>query len=219
MNTNETSLTTGGETEAALLRRFAQNGDAEAFSEIAHRHAGLVYGTCLRVTGDAQHAADLAQETFFQLLKNAGRITASLASWLHQVATRRLIDLIHRESARRRREQDYAFFSTDVNEWADISPHVDEALNELEVELRKILILHFPQGQTMASIAEARSISQPTVSGRIQQGLVLDLKLRPARQPVRIVRSNETPFPLCAFLALSCGSPFFPASRLNPMNL
>ena len=40
------------ESETILLRRFAATGDPEAFSEIVRRHAGLVYGACLRVLAD-----------------------------------------------------------------------------------------------------------------------------------------------------------------------
>jgi hypothetical protein len=46
-----------------LLRQFTQTGDAEAFSEITRRYAGLVYATCLRVTGDAECARDATQDT------------------------------------------------------------------------------------------------------------------------------------------------------------
>ena len=82
--------------ESTLLRQFVQTGDAEAFSEITRRYAGLVYGTCLRVTGEAEHARDATQETFYQLLLSAGKVTGSLGGWLHQVATRRAVDLVRR---------------------------------------------------------------------------------------------------------------------------
>ena len=55
--------------EISLLRRFANKGDSEAFSEIVQRHAGLVYGACLRVLEDKTRAADVVQETFFHLYK------------------------------------------------------------------------------------------------------------------------------------------------------
>ena len=45
------------ESENILLQRFSQTGDAEAFSEIVRRHAGLVYGACLRVLEDKNRAA------------------------------------------------------------------------------------------------------------------------------------------------------------------
>jgi DNA-directed RNA polymerase specialized sigma24 family protein len=87
------------ESESALLRRFADGGDAGAFAEIVRRYAGLVYGTCLRVLADADKAADATQETFFQLMKKADAITGSLGAgcigspsarrWILSVMTRR----------------------------------------------------------------------------------------------------------------------------------
>ncbi len=93
------------ESEASLLRRFTQRGDADAFAQLTRLYSGMVYGTCLRITGNQEAAADAAQDTFFEFLKNARRVTGSLGGWLHQVATRRAVDRIRRESSRRQREQ------------------------------------------------------------------------------------------------------------------
>ncbi len=74
----------------------------EAFSDIVQRHAGLVYGACLRVLSDHDKAADATQETFLELLRNAEKITGSLSSCLHRVATRREINMVVKDSSRRR---------------------------------------------------------------------------------------------------------------------
>ena len=70
------------ENENIALRRFAERGDSEAFAELVREHSGLVYGTCLRILGDQNLAADATQETFFQLLRNARTISGSVSSWL-----------------------------------------------------------------------------------------------------------------------------------------
>lgn len=159
--------------ENILLRRFVKTGDAKAFSEIVRRHAGLVYGACLRVLEDRDRAADAVQETFFQLLRNAGEITGSVPSWLHRVATCKSIDAIRKDSSRRRREAEYLTNQPrETAKWQDISPHVDEALNELDEEIREILMQHFFQGRSMRDIANGIGISQPTVSRRIESGVV-----------------------------------------------
>ena len=160
------------EHETILLRRFTQTGDAEAFSEITRRYAGMVFGACLRVTGDAGRAQDATQDTFFQLLKQAAKVTGSLGGWLHQVATRRAVDLVRRDNARRQREQ--AFVANAVREtdvWADISPLVDEAMNEIEPDQRELLLRHFLQDQTTVQMAAAEGVSQPTMSRRVEGAL------------------------------------------------
>lgn len=158
--------------ESMLLRQFVQTGDAEAFSEITRRYAGLVYGTCLRVTGDAEHARDATQETFYQLLLSAGKVTGSLGGWLHQVATRRAVDLVRRDSARRQREQAFAADAVcETDAWTEISPLVDEAMGEIEPDQRALLLRHFLQGETTVSMAAAAGMSQPTMSRRIDGAL------------------------------------------------
>lgn len=166
------------ENEIVLLRRFAETGDAEAFSEIVRRHAGLVYGVCLRVLEDKNRAADVVQETFLQLLRQAGEITGSVSGWLHRVAARKAIDVVRREGRRRKREARYAATKGRATEkWNDISEYVDEALDELDEQSREILIQHFFEGRTTTDIANEKGISQPTVSRRIESG-VAELRTR-----------------------------------------
>ncbi len=74
--------------DSLLLQRFCDSRDPEAFSEIVRLYAGVVYGACQRIVNDSDLAADVAQETFFQLLRNAGSVSGSLAGWLNTVATR-----------------------------------------------------------------------------------------------------------------------------------
>ncbi len=158
--------------EISLLRRFANKGDSEAFSEIVRRHAGLVYGACLRVLEDKTRAADVVQETFFQLYKDAGRITGSVPNWLHSVATRKAIDVVRKDTRRRRREAKYAADKIrGAESWEDISAYIDEGLDELDDQTRQILIQRFFEGRSMADIAGGMGISQPTVSRRVESGV------------------------------------------------
>lgn len=160
------------ETEVVLLRRFARTGDAEAFSEIIRRHAGLVYGAAWRILADMDRASDVAQETFLQLTKDAAKVTGSLPGWLHRVATHKAIDLVRRDSSRKHRETRYAAGQPrEVRSWRDISPHVDEGLNTLDTELREILVAHFLEGRSTRQIASVRGISQATVSRRLEAGV------------------------------------------------
>jgi RNA polymerase sigma factor (sigma-70 family) len=130
--------------------------------------------TCRRILGDETQAADAVQETFFQLTKDADRITGSLGSWLHKVATRRAVDVIRQNASRRRREQSYASDAVcRTDTWSEVEPAVDEALEQLPDNLREVLLLHFLQGRTTTQIAAAQGLSQPTISRRMNEGLEL----------------------------------------------
>lgn len=158
------------ESESVLLERFA-GGDAEAFAQIVGRYAGLVYGTCLRVLADADRAADATQETFFQLTKNTRRIRGSLGAWLHRVAVRQAVDRIRSDSARRKRERVYAAQVDEAPTWHEVSPCVDEALEQLDDRTRELLIRHYLEGRSMAELADESGVSRPTISRQIDSGL------------------------------------------------
>ncbi len=163
------------ESDSVLVRRFARDHDGKAFALLVGRYADMVYATCRRVVRDDAQADDAVQETFFHLVKNASRIRGSLGSWLHQVATRRAIDLIRQNAARRRREQAYVIEkdSPGENTWSEIEPAVDEALEELPETCRELLVLHFLQGRSTIQIAAAKGVSQPTISRRMSEALEL----------------------------------------------
>ena len=160
------------ESEHILLQRFAKTGDPEVFSELVQRHAGLVYGACLRILADKDRAADAVQDTFFHLLRSTHGITGSLPNWLHRVATRKAIDVLRRDSSRKQREAQYtANRPREVTKWQDLSPYIDEVLEELDDGTRDILVQHFFEGQTATDIASKHGISQPTVSRMIESGV------------------------------------------------
>ncbi|MBN2588988.1 MAG: sigma-70 family RNA polymerase sigma factor [Sedimentisphaerales bacterium] len=165
------------ESEFILLRRFSGNGDSEAFAQIIKQHAPMVYGVCLRILSNREIAADVVQDTFFQLVCDAAEITDSLSNWLHSVATYKAINLVRSDSRRKQRELIYAADSKNAESednkaaWREISFYIDEEIEKLDVLTREVIILHFFEGQKMTEIAEKFDISQPTVSRKIESGL------------------------------------------------
>src|SRR5687767_5474775 len=145
------------ENDFALLRRFAGDGDEEAFAEIVKRYAGVVYATSYRVVQDRGRAEDVAQEVFFKLLRRPHAVSQSLGGWLHQCATRLALDEVRSETARRKREANRRIETNEVEQqastWQEISPHVDEALAVLPEESRELLVSHFLNGKSQSTIA------------------------------------------------------------------
>ena len=84
------------EGEALLLHRVARQADAQAFGELVHQYAQLVYGTAYRILRNQSDAADITQETFIALHQHADRISESLTAWLHRVASNKAFDLLRR---------------------------------------------------------------------------------------------------------------------------
>jgi RNA polymerase sigma factor (sigma-70 family) len=163
------------ENDFALLDRFANHGDEEAFAEIVRRYAGVVYATSYRVVQDRGRAEDVAQEVFFKLLRKPHSVSQSLGGWLHQCATRLALDDARSETARRKREANRRIErpddETQAQTWAELSPHVDEALATLPEEYRELLVGHFLQGKSQNAIAVETRTSPATISRRMRDAV------------------------------------------------
>jgi RNA polymerase sigma factor (sigma-70 family) len=161
-------------TDVNLIEQYARDRDAEAFAGLVQRHAPMVYGVGLRITGNPADAEDVAQECFLALARQASDVVASPAGWLHAKARTASLNILRR-AARRRTHEDRAAAanaaSAEEPGWDDIAPHVDQALAELPDELREPLVLHFLEGQTQADVAAALGLNQSTVSRRLDKGV------------------------------------------------
>src|SRR5581483_3506794 len=89
----EVPLSTEGQQVVAARRR-----EPGAFEALVRRHQGPLYNFCLRMLGQTEDAADVAQETFVQLYSHLHRLDERepLAPWLFRVARNRCIDVIRR---------------------------------------------------------------------------------------------------------------------------
>jgi len=162
------------ELDLMLLERFREDGDQEAFAEIVRRYAAAVFSTCMRILGDKAQADDVSQETFFRLSQKPESVKQSLGGWLHTAATRLAIDAVRSEASRAQREAKYEPKPpSESMQWAEISPHVDQALAELPDETRALLVRHFLQNVSQCMLASEMRTSPATVSRKIKSGVDL----------------------------------------------
>lgn len=163
------------EPDALLLRRLAETGDSQAFAEIIHRYAGVVFAASLRILRDEARAQDVSQETFFRLLRQPRLVSHSLGGWLHRSATHLAIDIKRSELSRRHRERNY-WLQQEASRpiepsWEEVSPYVDQALNEIPDPMRTLLVRHFLQGIPQAQLAAEMQLSPATISRKIKSGV------------------------------------------------
>lgn len=160
--------------EAQLLRQYAANQDAEVFAEILRKHQGLVYGTCLRILGNAADAEDAAQECFLRLARHADSIRSSLSGWLHCCATNIALNVLRQGHARLKREvaysQERAEAETEAT-WQDIAPSVDRAIEQLPPEIRAAVIARFLEQRPQAEVAEKLGITRGVLRRRLDAGV------------------------------------------------
>jgi RNA polymerase sigma-70 factor (ECF subfamily) len=82
----------------------ARLGDPVAFNRLVLRYQDSVYSLCVRLTGNAEDAADAAQEAFLSAYRNLGGYRGgSFRSWLFRIAANSAYDVMRQ---RRRRPAD-----------------------------------------------------------------------------------------------------------------
>jgi RNA polymerase sigma-70 factor, ECF subfamily len=84
------------EDDRALMQRFQDAGDAEAFERLFERHTGALYRFLLRLSGSPAVAEDVSQQTWLKLLELAERggyrADAPFRSALYALARNRYVD-------------------------------------------------------------------------------------------------------------------------------
>lgn len=164
--------------EAALLRRYAEEGSQAAFTELVRGHVDLVYNAALRRTGgDAHLAADVAQQVFISLAWNARKLSQHtvLSAWLHTATRNAALNLVISEQRRKAREQ--AAFALEPPgsgaglDWDQVRPVIDAAIDELPETDRAAVVLRFLERRPFAEIGAALRITEDAARMRTERAL------------------------------------------------
>jgi RNA polymerase sigma factor (sigma-70 family) len=165
--------TTNEPTDAALLTRFAADGDGRAFAALVERHGGMVLGVCRRLVGHEQDAEDAFQATFLVLARKAGAIRRheSVGPWLYGVAQR--VARKARETTARRQIReatlDEALAAGPMADEpdAEVRAAVNAAVGELAPRFLRPVVLCYFQGQSTEDAARALGCPRGTILSRL----------------------------------------------------
>lgn len=86
------------------LAQAVSRGAISCMADLYERYNQMVYGLCLRMTGDMSEAEDLTQDVFIQLIKKVGsfRGDSRFSTWLYRLTINQV--LMHFRNTIRRRE-------------------------------------------------------------------------------------------------------------------
>jgi RNA polymerase sigma factor (sigma-70 family) len=178
-------------TDQALLERFLNNRDEDAFAELVGRHGPMVRATCLRHLGDTPEVDDAFQAVFLVLVRKARHIANRnlLGPWLYTVAARaahRVLAVKRRTQTRERSvnpmPEPMVSGRAEPNDWL---PLLDHALQSLPDKFRAPLILCDLEGQSREEAAQNLAVPQGTLSSRLARGRDL-LRIRLLRRSVAV---------------------------------
>lgn len=156
---------------------WAEARSEAAFTALVARHAGLVYGTALRIlSNNSQAAQDVTQAVFVHLAQKASRIEpALLGAWLYRQAWYAAHKTLRQNQRRARREKEavnMGSLESDQNPlWTELAPCLDEAMSNLNANDQAALVLRFFQQKDFRKVGEALGTSEDTAQKRVSRAL------------------------------------------------
>ena len=171
------------EQEAQIVQRVL-SGDVNAFETLVLEYEKNVYSITQRMTGNAEDAADMTQETFikaYNSLQNF-RGDSKFSVWLYRIATNVCLDFLRSKSRKptlslsveddegEETQMDIADESQSPETLLErglTRDAVRRGLNALNEEYRQILLLREIQGLSYEEIASVLTLEVGTVKSRI----------------------------------------------------
>jgi RNA polymerase sigma factor (sigma-70 family) len=166
--------------DATLLRLYAEKRFEAAFTELVRRHVDLVYGAAMRRTGgDTHRAADVAQQVFTTLAREARKLSrhAILPAWLHTATRNAALNLMISEQRRKVRESEAVALEASIAcgepapEWERIRPLLDGAIDELPEADRAAVVLRFLERRGFAEVGVALKVSADAARMRTERAM------------------------------------------------
>ena len=166
------------------LVQAARQGQLEAFEELVARHRDKVYARALSILHNEEDAVDLSQEAWIKAWQRLEQFQgeSSFATWITRIVINVCLDHLRRqkrwpsESIEALEEEtgnrDWLLPPVTVNptaglERAELQARIWQALGQLSVAHRTVLILHEFEGMEYRKIAEIMGCSIGTVMSRL----------------------------------------------------
>lgn len=155
----------------------AKKGNQEAFRQLISSYKGIVFRHALALLNDRMEAEDVTQEAFVKVYYSLAKLENEYAfvSWLTRIVTNLCYDKNKKISKKN------AFLSDELCENSmhkGLTPieqsmnkmSIKEALQQLPLDQRNVLILREVQGYSYSEISDMLKIPLGTVKSRINAG-------------------------------------------------
>jgi RNA polymerase sigma-70 factor (ECF subfamily) len=161
--------------DAELLARVSR-GDEAAIEQVYERYGGACFALARRILDDRGLAEDVVQQVFLALWQGHGfdPSRGAVSTWLLSVTHHKAVDVVRRESRRRKAASDDALMEIaatgpgpEDEAWRLLrAERTRAAIAELSAEHREVLLLAYYGGYTQTEIARLTGLPLGTVKSR-----------------------------------------------------
>jgi RNA polymerase sigma-70 factor (ECF subfamily) len=165
--------------DAECVRRV-QQGDTDSFEILVRRHQRTIFNLVYRLLGDYDEAAEVAQEVFLSAYKSIGQFRgdANFSTWLYRIGLNHAST--RRKSLNNTQQRHVPLDGTEAIadgavdparsfEHKEIQQRVQQALNSLDPDDARIILLRDLQDVPYEDVAEMLDIPVGTVKSRLHR--------------------------------------------------
>jgi RNA polymerase sigma-70 factor (family 1) len=166
--------------EADLLHRI-QQGDESAFASLFYAYKDKLYGFILGITHSEARAEDILQDVFLKIWQHKTSISeiTNFNAYLYRLAQNQAIDELRKFSKETcslsaifSLEEDLATPDpVEILINKEIKSKIEEAVNQLPPQQKKIFTLHKEQGFQHEEIAQQLNLSVSTIQNHMRLAL------------------------------------------------
>jgi RNA polymerase sigma factor (sigma-70 family) len=151
------------------------------WEQVVREHSARVYRLAYRLSGNAQDAEDLTQDTFIRVFRSLADFSpGTFEGWLHRITTNLFLDMVRRRQRIRfdalpeDTERIAGSAPSPEQVYADthLDPQVQAALDALPPDFRVAVVLCDIEGLSYEEISATLGIKLGTVRSRIHRGRV-----------------------------------------------
>jgi RNA polymerase sigma-70 factor (ECF subfamily) len=149
-----------------------QSGEAGAFEDLVRAMERPLLYYAASLTGNPDSGLDVLQEVWIKAFRGIGKLKdpSALRSWLYTITHGIAVDRIRRNSSRERAETVELENFQEAEEPSfseEDAAAIHQALSEIGLKHREVLVLHFLDDLSIAEIAKVVGCSEGTVKSRM----------------------------------------------------
>ncbi|NEQ55426.1 MAG: RNA polymerase sigma factor [Leptolyngbya sp. SIO3F4] len=156
-------------------------GKTEKLALLFERHYKPLFGYFYHLTQNRQNSEDLAQNTFYKILKNRSKFNGegTFRAWMYTIARNNSFDFF-KKNKNHHQSEEIGYWEDKLPEGSDIVKQITEsedkellkiALTKMDTEKRELLILSKFQGMKYKEIGLILRCSENTVKVKVYRAL------------------------------------------------
>jgi RNA polymerase sigma factor (sigma-70 family) len=154
-----------------LLVMECQDGSVQALDQLVSRWQRRLWRYAYRLTGDAEAAWDVTQESWLGVIRGLQRLNdpARFRPWIYQIVTHKADDWIARNAKTRQRRAEMKPEEPEESQRQDReeSDEFQSLMRGLPDQSKTVLTLYYLEGLPIAEVAKVLNIPEGTVKSRL----------------------------------------------------